>query len=520
MPATDQATLLYHANSRPQEKFLSSRADICIMGGARGGGKTFGLQLESARHIHRPNFYGALLRATLTAIKKPGGMWDEGFQFYHGMGGQANRSEYSWRFPSGSRVVYGHLETQASIESWRGGQVGFLGIDQLETISEYAFWAVMGSVRGTSGVNSYIRATCNPDPDCFLYKNGSPDGLITWWINTDTGYPIPERAGAIRWFIRDGDELIWDDLPDDLQRRYPGQIPMSVSFVPATVYDNRTLLESDPSYLAKLMSMPLVERLRMLGGNWKIKAAAGTTLRDEWFLRRHTLPDRWLRVIRVWDLAGTVPSRENPDPDWTAGALMGMDLDRRLWLLHINRFRKSTANVELEIRRQATLDGYGVKIYLEQEGGASGIGWPDSIIRNHLGGFRAERKKPKGSKLVRAQVLASYAEHGKVFVPDNDRLPAGWLPTFTQECQAFTDGSQANHDDQVDAASSAAIILSMEEGVYQEFSQETTLDRSVLMNQAPAGVFRDSAGDRDYLPNAGRFDDEDGGAFSDWPGLS
>lgn len=473
---------------------------------------TYGLQLESTRHIHRPNFYGALLRSTLTAIKRPGGMWDEGYSFYHAMGGNPNRSDHSWRFPSGARLVYGHLETQSSVESWRGAQVGFLGIDQLETISEYAFWAVLGSVRGATGVRSYIRATCNPDPDCFLYKNGSPDGLITWWINTDTGYPYPERAGVVRWFIRHGDDLVWGD-PADLQRQYPGTLPMSVSFIPATVYDNSSLMRNDPGYEARLMAMPLVERLRMLGGNWKIKAAAGTTLRAEWFQPKPALPDRWLRLVRVWDLAGTVPSRENPDPDWTAGVLMGMDEQRKFWILDVNRFRKSTAHVELEIARQARLDGRNVKIYLEQEGGSAGIGWPDSIIRNHLTGFSAERRRPVGSKLTRVQILGSAAEHGKVFTLDNDRLAAPWLSPFLSECQTFTDGSQPAHDDQVDAASAALIILSMGEGLYEPFESTFTPDRnSPGMHTAPPGVFREEPEDM------GRYDDDD--YRQNWPGLN
>ena len=36
----------------------------------------------------------------------------------------------------------------------------------------------------------------NPDPDCFLYKGGGDQGLISWWIDHDTGQPIPERSGC------------------------------------------------------------------------------------------------------------------------------------------------------------------------------------------------------------------------------------------------------------------------------------------------------------------------------------
>lgn len=499
--------------------FLRSGADIVIFGGARGGGKTYGLQLDSARWLHIAGFYAAMLRNTLTAIKKPGGMWDEGQSFYSSLGGVPNKAEYSWRFPSGSRLAYGHLETQASIEGWRGAQMAWLGIDQLELIGEYGFWSLLGSGRSMTGIKPCVRATCNPDPDCFLYKNGSEDGLITWWINTDTGYPIQERAGVVRWFVRDGDSMRWGE-PGQLQREHPGSIPMSVTFIPATVYDNQVLLQRDPTYLGKLMNLPLVERLRMLGGNWKIKAAAGTTLRPEWFQRRSVLPDRWLRLVRFWDLAGTVPSSSNPDPDWCAGVLIGMDEQRRYWILHVNRFRKSTANVELEIKKQARADGRTVEIFLEQEGGSAGIGWPDSIIRHHLGGFRATREKPKGSKLVRVQILASQAEHGKVFVPDNDRLAAPWLADFLGEASVFTDGTQPAHDDQVDAAASAVILLSMAEGLYEPFEVDPITIDPLSVRAAPPGVFRTTQQEPRSYGDFGE-DDDGGGYFAEnWPGRS
>jgi hypothetical protein len=41
------------AQPGPQTEFLRSAADICICGGAAGGGKTTGLILEPLRHVSR-----------------------------------------------------------------------------------------------------------------------------------------------------------------------------------------------------------------------------------------------------------------------------------------------------------------------------------------------------------------------------------------------------------------------------------------------------------------------------------
>jgi hypothetical protein len=49
-----------------------------------------------------------------------------------------------------------------------------------------------------------------------------------------------------------------------LQRKSSG--PIGVTFIPASVYDNPPLLEVDPEYVARLESLPLIEREWLLCG--------------------------------------------------------------------------------------------------------------------------------------------------------------------------------------------------------------------------------------------------------------
>ena len=63
------------AQPGPQTDFLSSAADICIYGGAAGGGKTVGLILEPLRHVSRiGNFTTVFFRRTTPQITNPGGL--------------------------------------------------------------------------------------------------------------------------------------------------------------------------------------------------------------------------------------------------------------------------------------------------------------------------------------------------------------------------------------------------------------------------------------------------------------
>ena len=66
-----------------QTEFLQTSADICIYGGAAGGGKTVALLLELLRHVSRvANFTVVVFRRTTPQITNPGGLWDESQNFY------------------------------------------------------------------------------------------------------------------------------------------------------------------------------------------------------------------------------------------------------------------------------------------------------------------------------------------------------------------------------------------------------------------------------------------------------
>ena len=249
----------------PQEQFLRTNADIAIYGGAAGGGKTWALLLEGMRHHAVPDYTAVLFRRTYPQVMAPGGMWDEAAKLYSLLGASPNRSSLAWQFTSGARIKFGHLQYEDSIYDWQGSQIAMIGFDELTHFSQSQFFYLLSRNRTTCGVRPYVRATCNPDAGSWVAD------FIAWWIDPNTGYPIPERSGKVRWFVRVGGGFVWADRPEDLRREYPDSQPKSVTFVPARVHDNRKLLDKDPGYLANLQSLPPVERARLLGGNWKVR---------------------------------------------------------------------------------------------------------------------------------------------------------------------------------------------------------------------------------------------------------
>lgn len=273
---------------RPQEgfqmKFLASPADIVIGGSAAGVGKTYALLMEPLRHIHNPNFGAVIFRRTSPQIKLEGGLWDTSMELYSNLRAEPRESTLEWLFanpdnPSrkGAKLKFAHLEYEKNVLDYQGSQIPFIGFDELTHFSEKMFFYLLSRNRSTSGVRPYVRATCNPDPESWVAK------LIEWWIDQETGFPIPERDGVIRYFIRNGDAYIWGDSVNEVLLKSgfildkiakenkidPKEFVKSITFVSGSIYDNKELLNVNPGYLANLLSQDEATKSSLLDGNWK-----------------------------------------------------------------------------------------------------------------------------------------------------------------------------------------------------------------------------------------------------------
>ena len=272
-----QAAKIIRPQKGYQMKALSSSADIVIGGGAAGVGKTFCLLLDPVRDLGNPKFGGVTFRRLTTQIKSEGGLWDESNGIYSYLGGKPNRTELNWTFPSGSKLKFSHLEHEKNVNSWQGSQIPFIGFDELTHFSQKTFFYLLTRNRSKCGVKPYMRATCNPDPDSWVAT------FIDWWIGED-GFPIPERQGALRYFVKDGDTFIWGDSVQSVLKKAdyyvrplaekanikPEYFVKSTTFIGGSLYDNKELLNANPEYLANLASQDEQTRLQLLEGNWKV----------------------------------------------------------------------------------------------------------------------------------------------------------------------------------------------------------------------------------------------------------
>lgn len=367
------------------------------------------------------------------------------------MGGKGNENEHQFNFKHGSRVTFGHLQYDETVNDWKSAQIPLIEFDQLETFTEHQFLYMLSRNRSTCGVKPYVRATCNPEP-------GWLADFLSWWIGED-GYARLDRVGAIRWMIRVNDIVIWADSKEELTDKYPESLPKSVTFILSTVYDNKVLLEKDPGYLANLQALPLIDRERLLGdrergGNWKVKPSAGKVFNRAWFktIDLKDVPPGGF-ACRFWDFAATEKELNKTDPDYTASALMLFVKDS-FYFLDItaeqlppskidayfeNVTRQDVARFAREKRRYASR--------WEQEPGSAGKreSWRMTV---RMAGVDAKGIPAVHDKLIRAKPLATMAENGQnVYV-----VSSPWNEMFLTHMHGQPD---LPHDDVMDASGGA-----------------------------------------------------------------
>lgn len=445
--------LIISPQEGPQTRFMASSADIVFYGGGAGGGKSRGLLMDAARHYDVPGYNAVIFRKSYGEITNAGGLWDESMEVYSYLGGEARQSSLDWTWNEyRSNIAFSHFQHRKNKDTWKGSQIAYIGWDEVTSFESDIFFYMLSRNRSTCGVKPCIRATCNPEPGSWVAD------FLDWWIGED-GYPIEERDGVVRWFVRDGDKVVWADDPDDFVE---GEEPKSVTFIRSKLSDNPALMRKDPSYRASLKALPLFEREILLGGNWKVRRNGGMRFKREWFEIIDAEPI-FEKMVRYWDRAATAepPSsmkgqlkKEGAGPDWTAGCRMGRTRRGEFVIADMRRFRESPAKVVSNLRNTAKQDGANCDLWLEQDPGSAGVHekWNYGL---ELAEFSPHFLAPSGSKWVRSGPASAAAENGLIKI-----VRGPWNKAFLDEVDQFVDEAfikppPGYHDDQVDALSGA-----------------------------------------------------------------
>lgn len=227
-----------------QIKFMERPEFECLYGGAAGGGKSDALVAEALRQIHIPHYKGLIIRRTYPQLSE---LIDKSLLLYKRAvpGAVYNTTSHTWTFPTGAKVVFGSMNRKQDRINYQGKAYDFVGFDELTHFEhdEYTYLYSRARPNGP-GTRVYIRATTNP--------GGRGHG----WVK--------ER------FIIAAPPLTPIKQEVTIESPNGGKIKVIRKriFVPATVFDNKKLLENDPGYIATLGMMPESEKRALLYGDW------------------------------------------------------------------------------------------------------------------------------------------------------------------------------------------------------------------------------------------------------------
>lgn len=250
-------------NSEPQWKFFLSTAKYTCYGGARGGGKSWAIQRKAPmgayeykgiRILILRREYGDMENSIISPMLK---ILAPGSYTY-------NKSDHMITFINGSTIKFGNMPGYgAAVEGkYQGQEYDWLFIDEATQFLESEFRGLAAMIRGANKIPKRVYLTCNP---------GGP------------GHNWVKRLFIDRKFKK-------------------GENPKDYVFIPATVDDNKDLMEANPDYVQQLELLPEDKRRAHRYGDWN--ALAGTYF-EEFTDGIHTcnpfpIPRGWARY-RAFD---------------------------------------------------------------------------------------------------------------------------------------------------------------------------------------------------------------------------
>lgn len=273
MPKLD---VIWEPQEGPQTFVLTRQEKEILYGGARGGGKTDAgiVWMIEPEYINHPKYRGLVLRETADDLTD----WiDRAERIYSTLGGKKIGKPAVFEFPSGAKIRTGHLGDEEAFNKYKGHEYQKILIEELTQIpSESRYIKLLGSCRSTiAELNAQIFCTTNPD---------GPGHL---WVKKRF---VENKTPNKTYWAKDGTTRI---------------------FVPASIDDNKILLQSDPDYVKYLDSIKetdpeLYEQWR--NGDWtsfQLKGSIYGALIDNMYSQGRVLNfeiEPSIPVNGLWDL--------------------------------------------------------------------------------------------------------------------------------------------------------------------------------------------------------------------------
>lgn len=294
-----------HLNDGSQTNAYLCKSKIIIFAGNRGNGKTHLILSKVLPFIGISEYRCAYMRKEVKDATGSGGIVDasKGVFGQFGVYLESAANMY-WKFQSGARASFMNYSAPLKEfqDSVQGKEYAHVFVDEITQIAENKFKTLCSNLRNTYGVKTQILGTCNADPESWVST------LISWWIDPETGFHIPEKDGKERFFFQFGNtiaETIWGDTREEVfelakdyimpywdagmdKHNSPLDVIMSISVFEGKMSENERLMRSGGGggeYLGQLLMGSTDMKNRYARACWK-KVDIGDTLITEALMHR------------------------------------------------------------------------------------------------------------------------------------------------------------------------------------------------------------------------------------------
>lgn len=400
-----------------------------------------------------PNFRCVFIRETSTQLSQAGGLYQEAEKMWKQFGAKfKTHPQMTATFPSGASVQFKVCGADRDISNYDGGQFSMVVFDEAQNHTDVQIRYLESRIRSQAKGPHQLIATANPRRESHLMP------FVNWYLDQETGIPIPERSGIERYYASYCGTMVFGDTKEELIEKYPGITPQSYTFISATVKDNPRMKILNPGYVARLENLKRVERERLLLGSWFAKESSSGYFKREWCEIIKQAPADVVARARGMDLASSLASESNPNPDYSASTRISRDKLGYYIVEHVDRYRKLTHGVLEEIVRRFNEDkrelGSVVPTVIPRDPGASGAQANMFFIKTLVEqgvDARSEVVSGHAGKLARMQPFLSLCEAGWVKVVEGD-----WNEMWFNELEDYVDGNRNQKDDMWDCTATAA----------------------------------------------------------------
>ena len=276
------------AQEGPQWLLLTCPADQILFGGARAGGKSYGLLLDWLRHQSSNKAWGKHARGILFRRTMPEfeDLVEKSKELFPQLNAVYKDAKRTWVFPNGSKIKLRYLDKDSDADNYQGHEYSWMGFDEL------GGWA---SPKPIDKLSACLRSAHVP-ADCLRWvASGNPGGKGHNWIKNR--FVIPTEPF---------------DIHKTVVEFHGASMDISRCFIPSKFYDNKILAEKDPTYLIRITAgLPDWLAEAWAEGNWDI--TAGGMFDDEkcWNHATHVIepfpiPENW-SVYRSFDWGSKKP---------------------------------------------------------------------------------------------------------------------------------------------------------------------------------------------------------------------